>query len=146
MAPPKPSQKPYKEADVILAILAIESKHVRSTNKAAGVYNVPESTLRTRRAGIPSRRDCKANSKKLTTLEEEVITEYIIKLDTRGFSPTLTAIRNMANKLLTNHGAGQVGQQWLRNFVKRTPRLTTRFNQPYDQQQALYKDPKVISK
>ena|SRR6266496_3751287 len=51
----------------------------------------------------------------------------------------------MANKLLAERDAGQVGQQWPRNFVKRTPRLTTRFNRPYDRQRALCEDPRVIN-
>jgi len=50
----------------------------------------------------------------------------------------------MANKLLTARSAGQVGKQWPSNFVKCTESLTTRFNQPYNQQRALCEDPRVI--
>lgn len=146
MAQPNSSQKLCKEADILLAISAIKSKQIGSTTKAAAVFNVPETSLRRRRDGIPSRRDCQANSKKLTALEEEVIIQYILKLDSRGFSPTLSAVRDMANKLLAERDAGQVGNHWPRNFVKRTPRLTTRFNRPYDRQRALCEDPEVISR
>ena len=146
MAQPNVSRKPCKEADILMAISAIESRQIRSTNKAAAIYNVPESTLRMRRAGVSSRNDCQANSKKLIDLEEEVIIQYILKLDSRGFSPTLTAVRDMANKLLTEREAGQVGKLWPRNFVNRTPRLKTRFNRPYDRQRALCEDPEIISR
>ena len=87
-----------------------------------------ERTIRRRRAGIPARRDCQPNSKKLTKLEEEVIVDHILDLDLRGFAPTYAAVRDMADKLLAARGAGQVGQKWPANFVKRTDSLTTRFN------------------
>jgi hypothetical protein len=57
-----------------------------------------------------------------------VIVSYILDLDLRGFAPTYAAIRDMANKLLAARGAGQVGQKWPANFVKRTDSLITRFN------------------
>jgi hypothetical protein len=134
------TQLPYKEADILLAISAINQKQIQSVNRATQTYNVPRTTLRDRRAGRPARRDCEPNSKKLSKLEEEVITEYILDLDTRGFPPTLGAVRDMADKLLAERCAGYVGEKWPRNFVKRTESLTTRFNRPYDRQRALYKD------
>ena len=103
-----------------------------------------ERTIRRRRAGIPARRDCQPNSKKLTKLEEEVIVDHILDLDLRGFAPTYAAVRDMADKLLAARGAGQVGQKWPANFVKRTDSLTTRFNRAYDRQRALYEDPILI--
>jgi hypothetical protein len=51
----------------------------------------------------------------------------------------------MADKLLAARGAGQVGQKWPANFVRRTESLTTRFNQVYNRQRALCKDPILIS-
>ena len=101
-------------------------------------------TIRHRRAGIPARRDCQPNSKKLTKLEEEVIVDHILDLDLRGFAPTYAAVRDMADKLLAARGAGQVGQKWPANFVKRTDSLTTRFNRAYDRQRALCEDPVLI--
>jgi hypothetical protein len=100
--------------------------------------------MRDRRAGKPARRDCQPNSKKLTTVEEEVIVSYIIELDLRGFAPTYAAVGDMANRLLAARGADQVGVHWPRNFVKRTDSLTTRFNRAYDRQRALCEDPVLI--
>ncbi|KAJ8110064.1 hypothetical protein OPT61_g6991 [Boeremia exigua] len=73
---------------------------------------------------MPQRYAHQPNSKKLTTVEEEVIVSYIIELDLRGFAPTYAA----------------VGVHWPRNFVKRTDSLTTRFNRAYDRQRALCED------
>jgi hypothetical protein len=136
---------PSNEDDVQLAITSINAKLLQSIRAAAAVYNVPEKTIRRRRAGISSRRNCQPNSRKLTQLEEEVTVKYIQDLDQRGFAPTHSAVRDMADKLLAARGGGQVGQKWPANFVKRTDSLKTRFNQPYDRQRALCEDWGLIS-
>jgi hypothetical protein len=144
MAQRNPIQLPSIEANIQLAISSILSSQLSKNRHAAAVYQVPESTLRDRRAGRPARRDCQPNSKKLTQLEEEVIIRHVLDLDQRGFAPTYAAIRDMADKLLVARSAGQVGVHWPRNFVKRTGSLTTRFNQVYDRQGALCEDPILI--
>ncbi|KAF7574149.1 hypothetical protein PtrM4_057720 [Pyrenophora tritici-repentis] len=50
----------------------------------------------------------------------------------------------MADKLLAARGAGQVGQKWPANFVKRTDSLRTCFNRAYDRQRALCENPALI--
>jgi hypothetical protein len=146
MAQPAITQLRCNEADILLAISAIDQGQIRSENKAAAIFNVPQSTLNDRRAGKAARRDCQPKSKKLTELEEEVIVRHILELDSRGFAPSLNAVREMANKLLSARGAEHVGKQWPSNFVRRTESLTTRFNRPYDRQRALCEDPVVISR
>ncbi|KAG9185080.1 hypothetical protein G6011_03027 [Alternaria panax] len=140
MAPPIQALLTSSEANIHLAISAINRSQIQSVRDAAQTFEVPRTTLRRRRAGKPARRDCPPNSRKLTQLEEEVIISYIIDLDQRGFAPTYAAIRDMADKLLAARGAGQVGQKWPANFVKRTDSLTTCFNRAYDRQRALCED------
>ena len=144
MAPPNLSQHASCEANINLAILALNADQIQTKRRAAATFEVSRATLHRRRASIPSRRDCQPNSKKLTQLEEEVIVQHILSLDERGFAPTYAAVRNMADKLLAARGAGQVGQKWPANFVRRTDRLTTRFNRAYDRQRALCEDPVLI--
>jgi hypothetical protein len=136
---------PSNEADIQLTISSLNRYQIPSVRAAAQTYNVPRTTLRNRRAGRPARRDCQPNSKKLTQLEEQVIVDYILNLDLRGFSPTYAAIRDMANKLLAARGADRVRQKWPANFVKRTDSLTTCFNRAYDRQRALCENPALIS-
>ena len=138
------TQLALNKADIQLAISSINLYQTQSNRRAAAVYNVSKRTIRHRRAGIPARRDCQPNSKKLTKLEEEVIVDHILDLDLRGFAPTYAAVRDMADKLLAARGAGQVRQKWPANFVKRTDSLTTRFNRAYDRQRALCEDPVLI--
>jgi len=107
------------EADIQLAISSINSRQSQSNRKAAGVYSLSEWTIRRRRAGVPARRDCQPNSKKLTQLEEEVIIRHILDLDRRGFAPPYAVIRDLADQLLAARGRGRVGVNWPSTFVKR---------------------------
>ena len=132
------------EADIQLALSSLNANQIQSNRRAAKAFNVPRTTLNDRRAGKPARRDCQPNSKKLTQIEEEVIVNYILDLDQRGFAPTYAAVRDMADKLLAARGAGKVGQKWPANFVKRTDSLKTSFNRAYDRQRALCEDPVLI--
>ena len=62
---------------------------------------------------MASRTSCsetKANCLKLTKLEEEVIVQYILDLDNRGFGPRLASVEDMANYLLEAQGRNRVGK------------------------------------
>jgi hypothetical protein len=48
-------------------------------------------------------------TQKLTCLEESVVIQHILDLDSRRFSPRLRAVEDMANQLLASQDAGKVG-------------------------------------
>ena len=50
--------------------------------------------------GQVSRCETRPNRYKLTKLEEEVVIRHILKLDTRGFTPRLASIEDIANYIL----------------------------------------------
>ena len=65
---------------------------------------MPYSTLNDRinsRTAITERRPVNL---KLSKLEEEVITQYLIDLDSRGFAPRLTGVEDMVNYILESRG------------------------------------------
>jgi hypothetical protein len=109
MAQRSATQSASNEADIQLALLSIDTEQLQSNRRAAAIYNVSERTIRRRRAGVPARRNCQPNSEKLTQVEEEVIVTYILDLDQRGFAPALSAVRDMADKLLAARSGGRVG-------------------------------------
>jgi hypothetical protein len=146
MHQPINTQSVQKEGRSSLANQAIDLGQIQSNRGAAEIYKVSEATLRRRRKGVPSRRDCTPNSKKLTLMEESVIIRHILDLDSRGLSPRLSAVRDMANKLLAARSGGQVGIKWPENFIKRTPELKTRFNRKYNYQRAQCEDPERIKR
>jgi hypothetical protein len=134
-----------QEARIVLAIEAIRtSKRKLSRRKAAEIYNVPESTLRLRMNGATSIRDRRPAVQKLTELEEELIVRHVFDRDSRGFSPRLADVEDMANHLLETRRAKRVGKCWAQRFVARRPELKTRFNRVYDFQRALCEDPELI--
>jgi hypothetical protein len=98
------NQSSSNKARINLAIQALDRDAYLTENRAADIYQVNRMTLRQRRARMAIRRECTANSRKLTNLEEKVIINHIINLDSRGFTPTLSTIREIANILLSNHG------------------------------------------
>lgn len=132
------------ESRIILAIQALKKDPKLKVRKAATLYNVPEATLRHRRAGRAPRRETRANSMKLTKLEETVILERIIDLVNRGFPPRLDDVRDMANRLLAVRDATRVGPRWAGNFIQRQPDLLMRFQRRIDYQRALAEDPEII--
>ena len=79
--------KDWRESDIILVIQTLRTSLHLKVTKVARIYNVPPKTLKARLLGQPSRQDCIANSRKLTSLEEEVIIQHILDLDSRSFPP-----------------------------------------------------------
>ena len=98
-----------KEAQLILAIQSLKNNPQSSRRATAKIYNVPETTLRRRMAGTPSKAEQGSATSRLTKLEERVIVEYIIDLDSRGFSPRLCDVEDMANVIAEARDASRVG-------------------------------------
>ena len=138
------AKKSLNKADIQLAVQAIKRDATLSQRRAADIYKVSQSTLSDRLAGTPSRRDCTPNSMKLTSTEELVIVQHILKLDERGYPPRLADVEDMANSLLAERHQLPVGKNWAGAFVKRRPELTVKFNRKYDYKRALCEDPEVI--
>ena len=118
MSQQRDHQLTYPESDLQLALFDIQSQRVQSQRRAASIYNMPQSTLSTRRAGIRPRRDCEANLKRLNELEEEAIVKRILDESTRGFAPTKVDIRAISDKLLHERESNPTGKNWVDNFVK----------------------------
>ena len=121
-----------QEARIILAIEAIRTSKKLSRRKAAKIYEVPESTLRLRMNGSTPLSERRPAAQNLTELEEQIIVNYIIDRDSRGFSPRQADVEDMANYLRKCRKAKPVGKLWAHRFIQRRPELKTRFNRVYD--------------
>lgn len=89
-----------QEARIILSIEAIPtSKRKLSRRTAAKIYQVPYSTLTTRIYGATSRPDRRPANHNLTELEEDTIVQHVFDRGSRGFSPRLADVEDMANYL-----------------------------------------------
>ena len=134
-----------QEARIILAIEAIRTSKKVSCRRAAILYNIPRTTLQARMKGRTALDEYRPPTHKLTELEEEVVVQKILELDTRGFAPQLAGVEDMANHILKSRGGQCVGKLWAHRFVQRQPTLKTRFNRVYDFQRALCEDPEPIN-
>jgi hypothetical protein len=133
-----------QEGRILLAIQAIKQGQFKNPYSAAASYDVNYSTLRERMNGTPARRDCTPNNRKLTSLEELAIVQYILDLDSRGFPPRPQAVQEMADLLLAERGGTPVGVNWTSNFIKRRTEIKTKFNRKYDYKRAQCEDPVII--
>ena len=110
-----------QEARIILAIEAIRASKKLGRRTVAKIYNVPYSTLTGRMNGRTNLLERRPSATNLTALEENVLSRYIIDLDSREFAPRLGGVEDMANHLLETHQAKRVGKLWAHRFVQRRP-------------------------
>src|SRR5271169_2945865 len=99
-----------QEARIILAIKAIRTTKKLSCRKAAKIYNIPYSTLNDRMNGCTNLSERQPATTKLTQLEEDSLSLYILDLDSRGFAPRLAGVEDMANYLLETCRGKRVGK------------------------------------
>ena len=85
---------------MLLVIKAIRSNPRFSKRKAALFYNVPETTLRRRMAGIASKADTHHGQANLTFAEEDAVVQYVLDQDARGFPPRKADVQEMADLLI----------------------------------------------
>ncbi len=76
-----------QEGRILLAIQAFKNQEISSIREVARRFHVPRSTLSTRLNGIQNRATLRANSSKLTEIEEESLEKWILSMDLRGAAP-----------------------------------------------------------
>ncbi|KAF6524726.1 hypothetical protein HZS61_013225 [Fusarium oxysporum f. sp. conglutinans] len=129
---------------MLLALQALQNNRKLSIRRAATIYEADYHTLHRRQHGIQSRCDSIPNSWKLSDLEEQIIVQFVIDLDSQGFPSRLRFVEEIANSLLADRDASPVGKRWALNFVKRQPELKMRLFRKYDYQRAKCEDPSII--
>ena len=102
--PPTRSQNRRKlteqEGRILLAIQAIKKQEKLSIREAARIYDIPHTTLYARLRGRQNRVELRANSFKLTEIEENSLKKWVISIDVRGAAPRPTIVQEIANLLL----------------------------------------------
>ena len=136
-----------KESRVQMAINAWNEKKTRSILEAAKVYEVPESTLRRRLAGIKSRSETRANGHRLTEVEEQSLVKHLLDADKRGFPIRPEFLHGMAEILLCEQrhdSKATLGINWASTFIKCHSEVRTRYNRRISYQRAKQEDPRII--
>jgi hypothetical protein len=138
------TQSSNREGRIQLALTAYTAHQFQSLRRAAKAFNVPHATLTRRYNGTTYRPEARNAGHKLTTTEEQTIVQYILDLDSRGFSPRLCEVADMADKLLGVRSGEPVGKHWAERFVTRSDELKMAFNRAKDRQRILQEDPEII--
>ena len=100
MATQQRAEKSQKEGRILLAKQAYQLGHISSIKDATRAYNIPYTILQNRLRGRGARAETRANCHKLTEGEEDVLEEWILSMDNRGFSPSVRAVKDTVIKLL----------------------------------------------
>ena len=124
-----------QEGRILLAIQAFKNQEISSIREVARRFEIPRTTLQRRLTGETFRLETRANNYKLTESEEESLQKWILSMDSRGSAPRPCMVREMANLLLQQRGTTpvlSVGENWVTNFTKRHPLLSSRFSKRYN--------------
>ena len=120
------ASKAQQEGRLLLARQAFQNNQFSSIRQAALAYNVPPKSLENRLNGRVARVNTRANNHKLTPTEEQVLIQWIISMDNRGYPPRVCAVQNAARLLLQQRvgPSASIGINWPTRFIKRQPTLT----------------------
>ena len=130
----------------MLAIEAYKNKKSKSCRAAAAAYNVCKDILSRRLRGGGSYQDIGSYHRKLSNIEENALTKWILDLAARGHPVRFCHIEIMANQLLSTRcrSSSKVGKRWTERFVARNAELRTQRYRKYDYERALCENPQTL--
>jgi Tc5 transposase DNA-binding domain len=123
-----------KEAQMQSALKSWKANKKQSIARLAKTCDVCHTTLNNRIKGRKSRREGRQRLQALSPAEENELIKWISKLTVTGFSPQ-KLIRQMAETIHNRRTKGindesirliqypSLGKHWVRNFIRRHPRL-----------------------
>ena len=115
----------YTEEDVQRALDAVANGMSRL--KASQEHGVPRSTIRNRINGHISRIEAHEPQQRLSLVQEQRLTDWILTQEALGLSPTHAQIRQFAGRVLDARGdAKPLGKQQMDGFKRRNPILVTK--------------------
>ncbi|KAJ6050500.1 uncharacterized protein N7446_010609 [Penicillium canescens] len=120
--------------------------------KTAREFAVPEGRLRRRWKGGKSLFQRKPNGRRLNSIQEQALCEYINYFDTVGASINRRQIAIAANSILEedHHDESepppQIGDHWLKRFLKRNPEYYVRRRKALDVERSAALDKSVVER
>jgi len=98
-----------------------------SVRKAHKDYGVPRSTIQNRTYGHVSMKEAKEPYQRLSSVQEQRLTDWVLTQETLGQNPTHLQVRTFAGRILAAKGdAIPLGKRWMGGFLKRNPILKTK--------------------
>ena len=129
-----------REGRISLAIASYRNNLKQSICALAKAYNVLQSTLHTRVHSTQPRLELWSVNRKLSSIEEQSLVQWILDLDRRGFPPHIIDVRRMADALLAARGQDPppqpVGKKWVSRFIQSQLELQTKWSRRLNSQRA----------
>ena len=129
-----------REGRISLAIASYRNNLKQSIRALAKAYNVPQLTLHTRVHSTQPRLELRSVNRKLSSIEEQSLVQWILDLDRRGFPPHIIDVRRMADALLAARGQDPppqpVGKKWVSRFIQSQLELQTKWSRRLNSQRA----------
>ena len=137
-----------KEERMKAAIKAFNEGKFPSKSACARVFDVPSRTLMKRLNGVTSRNESLANGRKLSDIEENTLSRWILDMSQRGLPLQLSSVYYFAQLLLSarlkSPQKATIGELWVNRFIKRHPELKSKYTRQYDYQRAKCEDSGLI--
>ena len=115
----------YTEDDLQRALSEVANG--KSMRKASLHWGVPRSTLQDRISGHVSQKEAQAPYQRLSPVQEQRLTDWVLVQEAIGQSPTHTQIRAFAGRILAaRRDANPLGKRWMAGFIRRNPILRTK--------------------
>jgi hypothetical protein len=121
----------YTEGDVQNALTDLRNGVPLGT--AATRNGVPRNTLRGRLNGAQPYRQAHSDEQRLTAVQEEHLSLWILRQEALGYAPTHAQVRAIANGVLKREGDHKpLGKKWSTHFLKRHPAVKTKLGRRTD--------------
>lgn len=105
----------YTKQDLQQALNAVTNG--MSQRKAEFEYGVPRATLQNRIKGHISRQEAYVPQQRLSTVQEQRLSEWVLVQESLGLAPTHGQIRAFAGRILWAHeDAAPLGKRWMAGF------------------------------
>ena len=115
----------YTEDDVQYALNDIANG--KSVRQASLDWGPPRNTLQDRIDGRISRSEAAQPYQRLSPVQEQRLTDWVLIQESLGLSPTHAQIRAFAGRILaTRHDSLPLGKRWMAGFLRRNPVLKTK--------------------
>ena len=115
----------YSE-EVLQAALDAVAKGM-SQKLAAKEYRVPRTTIQNRIKGHITTQEAHEPQQRLSKVQEDNLTQWILVQESLGHAPTHSQIRAFARRILWARGdALLLGKRWMAGFLRRNPVLKTK--------------------
>ncbi|KAJ5508326.1 hypothetical protein N7527_010469 [Penicillium freii] len=147
-----PKCNTFIETQLEKALDHLSEQSKPNISKTAREFAVPEGRLRRRWKGGKSLFQRQPNGRKLSSVQEQALCDYIEYFDTVGASINRRQIAIAANSILEEdhydetEPPPQIGDHWLKRFLKRHPEYYVRRRRALDVERSAALDKSVVER